>query len=231
MNFLKSVVIAALVMTGLTLFAQAEDSSAIKIACVGDSITFGACASKGKDYPSVLQNLLGDKYKVTNFGVCARTGLKRGMENNGSFRGYQLTPHYKQSLEFQPDIVLLMFGTNDSKHINWREFSNQFGKDMESWVLEYRNLKSKPVVVLLFPPHVKKESFQISDKVVEKEIIPILKDVAKKLKCPTVDLFTLTKKNVETAYAPDGVHPNDTGYSLIAQELQKAMKDLKLNKK
>lgn len=42
----------------------------IKVACVGDSITYGH-GIKGwseNNYPAVLQTLLGDEYHVANFG-------------------------------------------------------------------------------------------------------------------------------------------------------------------
>lgn len=44
----------------------------VRIACIGDSITEGAGAEPGKFYPSQLQELLGEKWKVQNFGVSGR---------------------------------------------------------------------------------------------------------------------------------------------------------------
>lgn len=52
----------------------------IKIACVGNSITYGAeVANRDKNaYPAQLQAMLGDHYQVENFGVTSRTLLKKG---------------------------------------------------------------------------------------------------------------------------------------------------------
>jgi lysophospholipase L1-like esterase len=50
----------------LVSLAFAEQAEKIRVACVGDSITFGAGVSdRAKNsYPKVLGGLLGDKYDV-----------------------------------------------------------------------------------------------------------------------------------------------------------------------
>jgi len=52
----------------------------IKIACVGNSITYGSgVANREKNaYPEQLQSMLGNTYEVRNFGVGGRTLLKKG---------------------------------------------------------------------------------------------------------------------------------------------------------
>ena len=50
--------------------------AARKVACVGDSITAGYLSSCGMDYPHQLQQLLGEDYKVTNYGVGGQTMFK-----------------------------------------------------------------------------------------------------------------------------------------------------------
>ena len=62
--------------TRLVTLTAAEEP--IKVACIGDSITQGVGADRGKSYPDQLQALLGEKYKVGNFGVSARTLLQKG---------------------------------------------------------------------------------------------------------------------------------------------------------
>ena len=50
---------------------KAPRKDAVRVACVGNSITYGAgIKNRSHDsYPSVLGRLLGDKYWVKNFGV------------------------------------------------------------------------------------------------------------------------------------------------------------------
>ena len=60
-------------------------------------------------YPAQLQAYLGDGYEVKNFGASGRTILSKGDYP------YSETDTYKASLEYQPDIVLIKLGTNDTK--------------------------------------------------------------------------------------------------------------------
>ena len=56
---------------------KAPRKDAVRVACIGNSITYGArIKNRNRDsYPSVLGRMLGDGYWVKNFGVSARTLL------------------------------------------------------------------------------------------------------------------------------------------------------------
>ena len=98
---------------------SAQSIKKIKIACIGNSITYGY-GIEGREtnsYPAQLQTLLGKEFEVTNFGVSATTLLTNG--NNP----YIQTPEYQQALESNPDIVFIKLGTNDSKQINRRFYA------------------------------------------------------------------------------------------------------------
>src|SRR5210317_670996 len=83
--------------------------SQIKIACIGNSITYGSGMPDpaSMSYPAQLQYWMGKDYKVENFGVSGATLLKKGD------KPYWDEPAYKKSLEFKPDIVIIKLGTND----------------------------------------------------------------------------------------------------------------------
>ena len=68
----------------------------VKVACVGDSITFGAGVKNRQQlcYPAQLGKLLGDEYHVENFGISARTMLAKG---NYPYTNEKV---YKKSLKF-----------------------------------------------------------------------------------------------------------------------------------
>ena len=87
----------------------------IKIACVGDSITYGhGIANWPKNnYPAQLQEFLGDEYHVSNFGHSGRTLSPDGDQP------YVESDQYQLSLDYDADIVVIMLGTNDSKPENW----------------------------------------------------------------------------------------------------------------
>src|SRR5438270_834071 len=83
----------------------------IKVACVGDSITQGSGLQENT-YPLQLQRMLGSNYEVRNFGVGGATLLEQGD------KPYIQQKLYQDSLAFQPDVVVIMLGTNDSKPQN-----------------------------------------------------------------------------------------------------------------
>ena len=100
--------------SGFHFYAKPEAND-IKIACVGDSITygFGVTDYGNKNYPKQLDTLLGDGYCVNNYGHSGATVQEKGDQP------YYEYGEYKASLEFDADILILMMGTNDTKPYNW----------------------------------------------------------------------------------------------------------------
>ena len=100
-------------------FAPVKPPSTIRVACVGDSWTFGMNVDQDRTYPSRLAARLGEvspgtRFEVENFGVLGYS----------SFQGLQLLK--TRVLEFEPDVVAIGFGMNDSEVAGYRD------KDMVS---------------------------------------------------------------------------------------------------
>jgi hypothetical protein len=105
-------------------------------------------ATKGADYPSQLQKMLGSAYKVMNFGAGGRTMLKK------ADNPYWKTGPLKQALASKPAIVVLMLGTNDAKFTNgnWKGANiAQFPIDYKSMIDEFVALDTSPTVYLMVP--------------------------------------------------------------------------------
>ena len=119
----------------------------IKVACVGDSITAGyALTNPGtQSYPAQLQILLGSGYSVGNFGLSGATLLKQ------SDFTYWNSSQHTNSLAYNPDIVLIMLGTNDTKPWNWN--ATNFAADYHDLIAQYQALPTQPkVYICLSPP-------------------------------------------------------------------------------
>jgi lysophospholipase L1-like esterase len=192
----------------------ADNPNAKRIACVGDSITAGSGAEPGKSYPSQLQALLGDKWNVGNFGVSGRTLLKKGDFPYWNEKAYQ------NALAFNPDVVVIMLGTNDTKPQNWK-FESEFVGDYTALVNSFKDLASKPKIFICRPcPVPEPGNFGINETNVKEEI-KRLDQMASELKVGVIDMHAALEKHPELQ--PDRVHPNTAGAGEMAKAVYKAV--------
>jgi lysophospholipase L1-like esterase/pimeloyl-ACP methyl ester carboxylesterase len=202
----------SLFLTGLALTVSL--SAQTKIACVGDSITFGAgvAAREKLNYPAQLGYLLGEDYEVRNFGVSGRTMLNKGDHP------YTKEKSYQNSLSYQPDIVIIKLGTNDSKPQNWK-FKAEFSDDTKALVQSYTSLPNNPRVILCQPVPVVQDKWGITEKVTRNELAPLIRTVALELGTELIDLHTPLVNHKD--WIPDGVHPNSFGAEVMARHLHR----------
>lgn len=188
-----------------------------RIACVGDSITFGAAIKdRVKNcYPAQLGRMLGEKFEVRNFGVNGATLLKKGD------KPYWKLKAYANARDFQPEVVVIKLGTNDSKPRNWKH-KEEYVADYVALIESFRKLGSKPVVWLCYPVPAYPGRWGITDKVMKEEVMPRLDEVAKKSGCKVIDLYSALSDKKEMF--PDLVHPNAKGATLIAEAVSSAIK-------
>lgn len=193
----------------------------IKVACAGDSITNGVGNSGGKSYPEQLGQLLGSSYEVKNFGHNGATVQDDGRDQNPEDKakyGYRLTTTYQNSLSYGADIVIVMIGGNDSKDVNWKGGDNHFERDYRALIQSYLDQPQHPVVLVGTACAVTETKWTINDAVTSGEIAPLQRRVAEDMGLTLVDANALTSGHPE--YSSDGVHLNDTGYSVVAAAMQ-----------
>ena len=72
--------ILTLLLSGITAFVGICQTNPIKVACIGDSVTYGSGIEDrdNNSYPAQLQKMLGDEYVVGNFGKPGATLLVKG---------------------------------------------------------------------------------------------------------------------------------------------------------
>ncbi len=186
----------------------------IKVACVGNSITEGAGLHNEQTYPAQLAKLLGDKFVVRNFGVGGRTVLKKGDYP------YWNESKYQQALEWKPDVLVILFGANDAKPQNWK-YEKEFESDYREMIRVFKKASPGIKIFVGQPLPVFKEAFGISPKVVEKEVSPLVREVASKEKAELIHFFGVFNKQSDKL--PDGVHPNAEGAKLMAEAVYKSI--------
>ena len=212
---------------------KAPRQDAIRVACIGNSITdgFGIDMASVLGYPAQLQQLLGDGYHVRNYGISSRTML-----NKGDWP-YMNEPAWRDAQDFRPDIVIIKLGTNDSKPENW-QYGAEFEQDLRQMVTTLRPdlalkklskkqrkaaASAKPQIYLCTPIPAFKPTWNISDSVIVNAIIPIQQRVASDYGLHVVDLHTLYAQDGDKMLH-DGIHPNDKGARRMAEIIKEAIK-------
>jgi lysophospholipase L1-like esterase len=178
----------------------------IVVACVGDSLTADASPH---GYPNQLANMLGDAWKVENFGVSGRT-LMTHVSNP-----YQQTPKFQEALASKADVVVIMLGSNDSKKANWAPKKQFFVGDYKDLIEKFKAMESKPRIFIMKPPFISATNrLTLSDAaVVEQE--PLIDQIAKDESVGVLDAHAPTAGHDEWYH--DGAHPGPIGAGQIAK--------------
>lgn len=190
----------------------------LKVACVGNSITYGiGASSKDKCYVSTLGNLLGNGFNVGNFGQSGSTLCRK------SYKPYCETKEFILAKEFLPDIVIIALGTNDSQPRVWDiNDKSKLESDLKWLCNEFKNLDSNPSIYICLPPYViDSPRWQHKETILSDEIIPVIKSVAKENEFKVIDLYSLLYKKNDCF--KDNLHPNDLGHNLIAKRIKEVL--------
>lgn len=201
----------------LCLSVILSSSKPFKVACIGDSITYGAFLEdrENESYPTVLQNILGPGYEVRNFGLNGRVLLRSGDYP------YIQEPMYLEMKAFLPDVVTIMLGTNDSKPHNWTSAEN-FREDYKTMIREIKALPSHPRIYLCLPlwTDLKKEE-GIDGELIASEIIPVVKEVASWAWADVIDTYSPFYGKPELFI--DRLHPSREGDVILAETIHSAL--------
>ena len=200
----------------LLTLVPAAAAEKIRVACVGDSITYGAGVELREKncYPNVLFGLLGSDHEVKNFGVSGATLL------NAGDLPYTKQKAYKDALAYKPNLVIIKLGSNDSKSQNCKK-SDKFTEDCTALIESFQKLDSKPTIYLCTPAPAFKGNFGITEKVVKGEVKPKIESLAKNLKLTLIDVHAAMADHPKLF--PDQIHPNAEGAKLLAETVHKAI--------
>ena len=200
-----------LVIGLITITSKAQ--SKIKVACVGNSITYGS-GIEDRDtysYPAQLQKLLGESYEVGNFGKPGATLLQKG------HRPYQSQEEFKQAKEFKADIVVIHLGINDTDPRNWPLYSDEFVGDYLGLIDAFKkvNPKTRFLLAEMTPISHRHPRFESGTRDWHIQIQKAIRTVAQVANCELIDFFTPLYPYPHCL--PDGLHPNEEGALKLAK--------------
>ena len=210
----KVIILATLLLLSLSsIFGQT-----IKIACVGNSVTYGMGIENPEErYPAQLQVMLGDEYEVGNFGHSGATLLKNG------YRPYWNLPEFKEALDFEADIVIIHLGLNDTDPRAWPKYRDEFVKDYINLIDTFKHINPDAYVKIsrmtpLFSGHSRFESSTRDWYWQVQNAIEVIAEISK------VDLVDLhTPLHIRPDLFPDNLHPTGEGAKIIAETVYGAI--------
>ena len=217
MKRLVAVTLIVLSVAG-SVRAQQEPRGAkvIRVACIGDSITCGhGLADHAREsYPAVLGRLLGEQWQVRPFCMSGVTLLKHGTKSIWS------TKEWQQAIEFQPDVVVILLGTNDTRQTDWTAHGDEFEADYRDLLEKLRAANPQVRCVLCLPPPLFRDRGKAwdTDKLLTNEIIPKIRAVAAEAELAVVDVYAACDAHERDF--PDRVHPNAAGVKVIARAVR-----------
>lgn len=191
------------------------EAQQIKVACVGNSVTYGAGIEERevKSYPAQLQRLLGDGYEVRNFGKSGATLLTKG------HRPYIEQEEYHTALDYKADLVIIHLGLNDTDPRNWPNYRDEFVADYLSLINSFRQVNPTCSIWIcrmspIFHAHPR---FKSGTRDWYWQIQKAIEEVADISGTTLIDLH-------ESLYSrpdlfPDALHPNAVGAGIIASTI------------
>ena len=200
-----------------------------RVACIGNSITYGMMLADPatESYPAQLQQMLGDGYKVGNFGKygyeVGNFGKSGATLLRHGHRPYIAQEEWAKAKAFKGDIAVIHLGVNDTDPRNWPYYRDEFVSDYLALIdtLRQENPKCRIIIALLSPITHNHPRFESGTQQWHEEIQEAIKTVARVGKAQLIDFH-------KPLYAypqliPDAVHPNKEGATMLARTVYSAI--------
>ena len=197
---LKSIILISL-MTSFPVLGSP------RILIIGDSLTEGYGVSPQEAYPVKLEKIIRSsqlkKATVVNAGT------------SGATSAFGLRTLKFQAKHKIPDLLILALGANDAlRGISTKETQ----KNLDLTISFAKSKKIKTILVgMLAPPN-----YGIK---FPKEFAAIYEALSKKHNIPLVPFLLTGVAGNPDLNLPDGIHPNEKGYDVVAQHVWNSIKE------
>ena len=219
MSKIRVISLFFLAFAALSVSAKGKVSPVLRVACVGNSVTYGYGLSDREHtaYPVVLQQLLGKGFDVRNFGHSGATLLRHG------HRPYTQLPEFRQAMDFKADLVVIHLGLNDTDPRNWPNYGDEFIGDYRALIDSFRvaNPQAKIWICLMTPIFHRHSRFQSGTRDWHEAIQKTIRQIAATADVGLIDLHTPLYSHPELF--PDALHPNAEGAAILARTVCSAI--------
>ena len=200
-------------------FAFMSQAQKIKVACVGNSVTYGYGIKNRETncYPAQLQQMLGDAYEVENFGHSGATLLNKG------YRPYTQQEAYQKALRFAGDYVIIHLGLNDTDPRAWPNYRDDFVRDYLSLIESFRkaNPRCKVWVCRMTPISHRHSRFKSGTRDWYWMEQALIEEIARIAGATLIDLQEGLYDRPDLL--PDALHPNAEGAGILARTVYGAL--------
>lgn len=207
------------------------ETKGLKVNFLGDSITEGCCASfPALGYVEVLKRIC-DLAEARNYGI---GGTRIAQQRIPSAEPKFDLDFCQRAPQMDPDadIVIVFGGTNDHGHGD-APFGRESDRTPDTFIgachclwktllTQYPNSR----IVVLTPLHRADEDLPKGDRgLLLRDYVNVIRSTASSYGLPVLDLFETSSiqahiPEVAHRLTTDGLHPNDEGHAILAQEIK-----------
>lgn len=212
-----------------------------KILFLGDSITEGCGAS---DVSKCFVSLIAEREKATciNYGI-GGTRIAKQASPSAEARWDQDFISRVAEMDTEADAVVVFGGTNDFGHgdapigsFEDRTEYTFYGALHTLYISLIEKYPGTPIVVLtplhrLNEDNIRGDGFKEHPTLTLKGYVDIIRQVAEYYSLPILDLFAASGLQpkvpvIQEKFMPDGLHPCDAGYDILANKITQFLKRL-----
>lgn len=200
-----------------------------KIVAIGDSITYGLCASAPENrwvnlLAAMVEKWMGSPVQLCNRGISANILCVDTPAYAYASKPTGLERLRKDVIEEAPDLLLIAYGLNDSRG---GTSPAVFHRDYQK-MLDMIRAEIDPVIVALdlfcmeASFYKECENWNYSDYDVAEEFNLIIRQLAQKNGLIFADVYS-AMYGIDAAVSGDRCHPNDFGHQIIANTVFEAI--------
>jgi lysophospholipase L1-like esterase len=127
---------------------------------------------------------------------------------------------FERAKAFNPDIVIIMLGTNDANG-NISHCKDNFEADYSQLIAEFQKLVGKQLVWVVRSPPIFNTNSAWNNTVLTNTILPHVDNIADRFNIPIINMYDTFGNHTE--YFADGIHPTDDGSTIIASTIYDAI--------